>query len=267
MKNIAFSKLCASGNDFIVIDNREKILHDNIKDIAIKLCKRKYSIGADGLMLVEKSDKADFKMRIINPDGSEVDMCGNGARCIALYAYKNKIALNKMTFETFAGLIEAEVTKDNLVKLKMSAPHSLSLDKEWNFINTGVPHVVIFVDDIDKIDVKTIGNSIRYHKKFAPAGTNVNFVKIKDDKHIRVRTYERGVEDETLACGTGSVASAIISGIKFGMKSPVSVITQGGSALNIYFKIDKNKSVSDVCLEGDAEIIYEGSLHKLSIKN
>ena len=265
MKNIDFTKAVGSGNDFVIIDNRKKICYGNLSRLAREICDRKNSIGADGMLLLEDSKKGDFKMRIFNPDGSEVDMCGNGARCIAEFAYKKRIAGKKMKIDTRAGILEAEVM-DNSVRLKMSNPGQIRLrfnldiggmEYEVNYINTGVPHVVRFEEDVDRVDVRKFGAIIRYHKEFSPSGTNANFVEVVSGHKIRVRTYERGVEDETLACGTGATASAIIASMLKGVKPPVEVITKGQEVLRIYFKIDKVE-VKDVYLEGGARLVYEG---------
>ncbi len=270
--NTKFTKMNASGNDFIVIDNRKKILSSNLAVTARKLCRRKISVGADGLLLVEKSRMNDFRMRIFNPDGSEPGMCGNGARCIARYAYVNKIAGGKMTIQTLSGPVGAEI-KSKGVKIKMKDPDEggLSLDLKINgrklnvsLIDTGVPHVVVFTERVEDVDVRELGRKIRYDKMFSPAGANVNFVSVKGANSIIIRTYERGVEDETLACGTGSVASAIISGLLQGVVSPVKVQTRGGEVLTVYYDMsrtgDSFYTVKDVYLEGGAEMAYDGIL-------
>lgn len=267
-KEIQFSKLSGAGNDFIMIDNREGILDGNINEWVQKVCRKGMSVGADGVILVEPSDKADFKMRYFNADGSEAETCGNGARCVARFAQLKGIAKPTMKFETLAGLYKAFVSKTGLVKVQMSEPGApkyhipleLSTGKyEGHFINTGVPHVVVMVDDLNKLDVFQVGREIRSHKEFAPAGTNVNFAKSIGPKTIRIRTYERGVEDETLACGTGSIASSIILFRLRKVMSPVTVQTQGGQQLIISFDSDEKK-VYNVFLEGEARLVYEGSL-------
>ena len=264
MKIIKFTKMVATGNDFVVVDNRKPYLVSRISYLAKKLCDRKLGIGADGLILLEKSKKCDFRMRIFNPDGSEPDMCGNGSRCIALFSNNEKIAERNMSIETGAGVLLANVRGSN-VKINMTDPKDLHLGLDLkidnktyklNHINTGVPHVVCFADDIDSLDLFTLGRAIRYHRAFMPEGTNVNIVETKTKNSIYVRTYERGVESETLACGTGSVASAIISGITKEFKSPVKVHTKGGD-LKIYFK-EKNKILSNIFLEGRAEEVFKG---------
>lgn len=270
MGPIAFFKMSGCGNDFIIMDNRENIIDkSDIPGFVRKVCKRKMSVGADGLILIENSNAVDFKWHFFNSDGSVAEMCGNGARCAARFAYINKIAPKNMAFETQAGIIEASVS-DGLVKIKMTDPYDIRDEfalavKDSSFImssaNTGVPHVVITVKDIDTIDVVSIGREIRFHEFYKPAGTNVNFIYYKDDGTLVVRTYERGVEGETLACGTGVVASAIISSNKMSYKSPVKVLTKSGGFLNVYFKKNSGQ-FSEVFLEGDARIIYEGKLNK-----
>lgn len=271
MPIINFTKAVGTGNDFIIIDNRGKSLEKRIKDFskfATVVCDRKKSIGADGILILENSKIADFKMRIINPDGSEASMCGNGARCIALYAYTKKVCGDKFEIETGAGIVEASIKGKN-VKLKMTDPQGLALKKKINvggksftysFVNTGVPHVVYFVNNIEEMDVHNIGRLTRYHKAFAPKGTNVNFVKVLGKNKIRVRTYERGVEGETLACGTGSVASGIISHIEKKVSEPVSVITSSGEYLKIHFEIKKEK-IANVYLEGPAALTFTGGIN------
>lgn len=255
---IPFAKMCASGNDFIVINNMKQDICIN-PPIARRWCDRKRGIGADGVLVLETSVQASFKMRIINADGSEAEMCGNGARCIAMYAYLNGIAARIMRFETLAGMINAEVTGEQ-IKIQLTQPTNIQLNMKIDdcqtvhYINTGVPHAVLLVDDVDNIDVITLGKKLRYHQAFQPAGTNVNFVEIIDRAHIKVRTYERGVEDETLACGTGSSASACICTLLGMVSSPVKVITKGKEILTIYIEQD------NIFLEGEAGIIFEGRI-------
>lgn len=265
---INFTKMVASGNDFIVLDNRGKKFSDAVlPKLAEALCARRLSVGADGLLVVERSKTADFRMRIFNPDGSEPDMCGNGARCIALYAKMNKIAKDKMAFMTGAGRIDAEVRKDS-IKIRMVDPKGLKTDLSIDvdgkktpvsFINTGVPHAVLFVQNLDEIDVVGLGRAIRYHKRFMPQGANVDFVKIEGARKIAVRTYERGVEEETLACGTGACASALLSAIVRGARSPVKVLTKSGEELIIYFSL-KGEIIKDVYLEGKAKEVFSGEV-------
>ncbi|MBW2569559.1 MAG: diaminopimelate epimerase [Deltaproteobacteria bacterium] len=270
MKHIEFYKMSGSGNDFIIIDNRNRVVDEkNLKTFIEKICRRKMSVGADGFILIEKSDSVDFKWRFFNADGNPAEMCGNGARCAARFAYLNRIAGSNMSFETIAGIISAEVSND-MVKINMPDLAELKTDYlldlkngalKINSINTGVPHVVIATDSIENIDIVKLGREIRFHDIFAPAGTNVNFISQNKDNTISIRTYERGVEDETLACGTGAVAAAIVTALKFGAKSPVRVITKSRESLYIYYK-KINGKYSDIYLEGDARIIYKGELQK-----
>ncbi len=266
MTHIEFVKMVASGNNFIVIDNRREIIHGlKLHAFAREICDRNYGVGADGLIVIEPSKKADFRMRIINPDGSEAEMCGNGARCVALFAKENKVTGRKMGFETLAGIIEAEVSGD-IVRLKMPDPTDLrrevslvieNEDYKAHFVNTGVPHTIIYVENLETWDVRRLGGEIRHHRTFAPKGTNVDFVQVQKGNLRRVRTYERGVEDETLACGTGVVASGIISAALKDFKSPVICLTKGGDKLRVYFK-KSGDDFTDVYLEGGAKTVFCG---------
>ena len=270
MKKISFAKMVATGNDFIVVDNRGRKLN-NLKSLAQKLCNRKIGIGADGLLVIEKSKRADVKMRIFNPDGSEPEMCGNGARCFALYAGRHGLNKNRFRIQTKSGILDAQIAKHSIVKIKMTDPKNIKQDialkinkrnMKVSFINTGVPHAVIFVSGLDKIGIVDIGRDIRFHKRFLPKGANVDFIEVVSSNVIKMRTYERGVEDETLACGTGAVASAIILDLKLAKKNgkkTVNVVTKGGK-LKIYFT-RTNHVVKDTWLEGEAKIVYKGVYH------
>jgi diaminopimelate epimerase len=268
MDQIPFFKMSGSGNDFILIDNREKVVEENgLSDMIKKVCRRKMSVGADGFILVEKSDQVDFKWRFFNSDGSLAEMCGNGARCAARFAYLNGIAGKEMAFGTDAGIVSASVT-DKGAKIKMPNPKDIKTDYiielergslSVNSLNTGVPHVVVVVDELDCVDVINQGREIRYFKSFAPAGTNVNFISVQNDGSIAIRTYERGVEDETLACGTGSIAGAVIMAYKEKISSPVRILTKSNEFLNVFFN-RKNGVFTDIYLEGDARVIYSGKL-------
>jgi len=268
MKQIKFSKTVGSGNDFIIIDNRKSVVTANPARFVRRVCQRRLSVGADGVILIENSNAADFKLRIFNPDGHEPSMCGNGARCAALFAFQEKIAGRQMDIETKAGIHSAAVKRDR-VKLKLPDPvdlrHKISLNIDGksikvSFINTGVPHAVCFVRNVDKINVEGIGSKIRYHKEFRPEGTNTNFVEEIDENCIKLRTYERGVEGETLSCGTGSVASAIIFVMKqkSGRKRElINVQTRSGEPLKVYFSL-QNDRPTNLYLEGKAEEVYKG---------
>lgn len=262
--------MSGSGNDFIIIDNRDRIINEEgLPDFVAKVCCRKMSVGADGFILVQDSDSVDFKWRFFNSDGSQPEMCGNGARCAARFAYLNKIAGPKMSFETIAGIVSAEVKKDR-VKIKMMDPADLKTDYilelkngplSLSSVNTGVPHVVVVTDSLDDVEVVKLGSEIRFHERYAPSGTNVNFIRLQKDGMVAIRTYERGVEDETLACGTGAVAGALVTAKKSKIKSPVNMRTKSGQNLYVYYKAKKD-IFYDVYLEGDARIIYTGELHE-----
>jgi len=265
---IPFTKMSGSGNDFILIDHREPLLkEDRLKDFIRKVCQRRVSVGADGLILIEGSKKADFKWRFYNADGSEAEMCGNGGRCAARFAYLKGIAGPSLRFETLAGILSARVDGKK-VNLEMTKPFGLKLDQTisvdgveqiFSSINTGVPHAIIFVDDLEGVDIVRIGRAIRYHSYFAPSGTNADFVRVTKGSQLSIRTYERGVEDETLACGTGAVASALIAAFKGLVKSPVTIETRGKEILTVSFEIEA-KEVKKVFFEGDVHIIYEAEM-------
>jgi diaminopimelate epimerase len=260
--------MSGSGNDFIIIDNRNHIVDEmDLPGLIVGACRRKMSVGADGFILIEPSERADFRWRFYNADGSKAEMCGNGARCAARYAFLNQIAGPQMSFQTDAGTVSAQI-KDNRVKVSMPDPADLKLDysielKEGpltvSSVNTGVPHVVVVADQIEDMDVFNRGREIRYHSAFSTSGTNANFICPFGDGGIAIRTYERGVEDETLACGTGSIAAAIVSAKKLKLTSPIRVHTRGGEDLTIYFA-EKDGVFCDIFLEGDARVIYTGKL-------
>ena len=262
-----FTKMNGAGNDFILIDNRPGHVHLDRTQIA-RLCDRHRGIGADGILLLEKaSNHADFRMRYFNADGGEAEMCGNGARCFARFANKVAGRKKKFSFETPAGVISAKPAGD-LVTLQMTEPTDLRLkttlrvmdeNKTVHFINSGVPHVVIPVLQLDDVDVQEEGSAIRHHKMFSPKGANVNFIEKRGPKKIAVRTYERGVEDETLACGTGIVASALIFATTENTKGPITVIARGGDELQVGFETIDNR-FRDVTLTGPAEFVFEGTV-------
>lgn len=258
-----------SGNDFILIDDRRGALKGkNLRNLAIRVCDRHYSVGADGLIVIVPSKKADFKWRFLNADGSEAEMCGNGSRCAARFANIKKMAGTKMSFETLAGTIHAEVRKES-VKVQLTGATNLRMNinvpldgtsRVGHFINTGVPHLVYVTDRIIDEDVYGTGRTTRYHEIFQPAGTNVNFIQVLGRKKLQIRTYERGVEGETLACGTGSVAGALIAGTLGLVSSPVEVRTKSGEKLIVSFDANGD-SFSNLKLEGNAEVICEGTLY------
>ena len=262
-KEIFFTKMVGTGNDFIVVDNRQTKIAARAK--AKQWCDRKYSIGADGLLLLEKSKKADIRMRIINSDGSEAEMCGNGIRCIAKFAHDAKITGKKFKIETLAGIIDVQI-RGLIVKARMVDPKDLKLNfhlllndrsMEFGFVNTGVPHAVSFVKTLKDVDVQNLGRLVRTHDYFKPRGANANFVQVQSGNSIEIRTYERGVEGETLSCGTGSTAAALVASAAHGWNSPVAVKTQSGETLKVYFSKDGDRFY-DVYLEGPVRKCFEG---------
>ncbi|MDP8234022.1 MAG: diaminopimelate epimerase [Candidatus Saelkia tenebricola] len=263
MKVITFSKAVATGNDFVIIENK-KYSTKILKSLAQKLCLRKYGIGADGLLVSQESKKADIKMRIFNSDGSEAEMCGNGIRCFILWAYRMGLIKSVSFVETIAGVIKGKVKSNAVVSVKLDAsfeykagikiPFKNRIFK-GDYLDTGVPHFVVATDDINNVNVKSYGEFLRYHKIFKPRGTNVNFIQFANNK-LYVRTYERGVEDETLACGTGCVASALILGRKNGyLAKEFTVIPKSKEKLKISYQL-KNGEFKNVYLEGKADILF-----------
>lgn len=267
---IAFEKMSGTGNDFVIIDNRTiAIPLVDQPELARKICRRMFSVGADGLIFIEESTKADFGWNFYNADGSVAEMCGNGSRCAARFAYRHKIAGKKMQLETLAGIVEAEICEeDDVVRVKMTQPFDFRLDlslrlddveRSVAYVNAGVPQAVIFVAE-DDVPVKKWGRKVRFHELFEPKGTNANFVKVLEDGRLKVRTYERGVEDETMACGTGAVAAALFASMLRGMDSPVEVITSGGDMLTILFDLQDGPVAENVYLQGPTRLICTGNL-------
>lgn len=265
---IDFYKMSGSGNDFVVIDNRQGLVaSDKAGDLARNICRRGVAVGADGMILIEGSAVADFAWRFFNADGSEAEMCGNGGRCAARFAYLKGIAGEKMSFVTGAGIIDALV-KGRMVKIRLTEPRDFRGAEEIELtggtfvvrsVNTGVPHAVHFTEALDKIDVFNLGRQIRHHARFRPAGTNANFVQVEGRNSLSIRTYERGVEDETLACGTGAVASALVAAAEGLVDSPVTVRVKSGEELRVYFEREEGR-FRRVYLEGSALVVYEGRL-------
>ena len=271
-----FFKMSGSGNDFIIIDNRSgRFDADRSRNLIRSACRRKMSVGADGVIFIENDPEVDFKWRFFNNDGSEAEMCGNGSRCAARFAFLNGIVSDgRMAFRTLAGIIRAEM-RDKRVKVQMTLPHGLALgfrlevdgrSLDMHSINTGVPHTVTFVDDeaaLQAVDTFKWGRILRHHAHFQPAGTNANFALVRNSHSMAVRTYERGVEDETLACGTGSIAVALVAAARGLVESPVEVQTRSGEYLTIYFEKKSGNGTttfSEVYMEGDAKVVYVGEL-------
>lgn len=264
---INFTKMVASGNDFVILDRKpRRPLASFVKSI----CERKFGVGADGLLLLEKSSQADIAMRVFNADGSEAQMCGNGARCAAIWADETGAARkSSIRIKTKAGIIDSRILRD-AVRIKLTDPRDIRLNLGLkinrralglSFIDTGVPHAVLFVDKADGIDVVGLGRQVRNHVFFRPAGTNVDFVEVRGSASIRLRTYERGVENETLACGTGSAAAALVFALKGGGTSGiVNVQTRSGEVLKVYFE-KTARAFKNVWLEGKARVVYQGAYY------
>ncbi|HET8761360.1 MAG TPA: diaminopimelate epimerase [Nitrospiria bacterium] len=265
---IPFAKMSGSGNDFILIDNRKEIVpRRKMRAFVKSVCRRGLSVGADGVIFIQPSRRADFRWHYFNSDGGEAEMCGNGSRCAARFATLKKIAPKQMTFETLAGIIHADVGAKG-VTVTLPLPHDLRLNVtvevggksyDAHFLNTGVPHTVLFLDDVEDVDVQGLGRAIRFHPLFAPTGTNANFVRIDGPRHLTIRTYERGVEAETLACGTGSVAAAVLAGLLGKVSPPVTLTTRGGPPLIVGFELEGH-AIRRVELTGEARLVYEGTL-------
>jgi diaminopimelate epimerase len=267
---IWFTKMSGAGNDFVVIDNRSRQIRNGPRAARI-LCDRRWGIGADGLLLLEKSRKADYRMMYYNADGSYGGMCGNGGRCIARYAVLNGIASRNHRLEALKHIYAARV-EGSEVKLTMKEPVGLDLKRKIrlhgkpinvSFVNTGSPHAVVFCDALGRgralrsIDVVDLGNEIRHHAAFKPSGTNANFVEQAGGNSIRVRTYERGVEAETMACGTGSIACAIVASRLWKLHPPIVVVPESGKKLRVDFNDDGTR-ISNVRLSGPAVISFYG---------
>lgn len=259
---IEFEKYHGAGNDFIIIDNRENVFSPSQERIS-KLCHPKYGIGADGLILIHKSDVSDFSMTYYNSDGLVGSMCGNGARCAVFFAFLSDICGEVTKFQAYDGIHEAFIheTKDNnsIVKLQMQDINIPPKIEDCIFLDTGSPHLVCFVENVDQIPVYETGREIRYQSKFnSIGGTNVNFVEISPI-HIKVRTYERGVENETLSCGTGVTASALATALKTDFfKEMIPVHTKGGE-LKVYYNIEQN-IFKNIWLEGPATFVFSGQV-------
>ena len=256
-----------AGNDFILVDDRNETFPVSDNKWIEKICARKTGVGSEGLILIQPSKKADFRMRFFNPDGGEVDMCGNGARCSAKLALEIGAAGKKMTIETAAGILPAEALDDS-IRVQMPEPagwkmnNSLKVDTEnilYHFVNTGVPHAVVEVENINKCNVLKLGSGIRYHEAFQPAGTNADFITATGSHSLRVRTYERGVEAETLACGTGIVAAALVAARLGRVKPPVEITAMSGDVLTVNFKYI-GEDVENVTLLGPAEHVFQGTM-------
>jgi diaminopimelate epimerase len=272
---LAFAKMAGGGNDFVIIDNRASRVADPV-ELTRRVCTAHLSVGADGLILIESSARATFRMRYFNSDGSVGDFCANGTRCAARFAFMNVIAPKRMTIETGAGMVGAEVSDGGYVTLALPPPHSFRAERplrvgervvRGSFIVVGVPHYVIFLRDDPSTalgtglwsqDIVPLGRAIRQHPELQPAGANVNFVVVRGPGDIEVRTYERGVEAETLSCGSGVVAASAVSALFGKVKPPVAVLTRSGITLEVNLVVD-GREVRDVQLRGDARLVYRAA--------
>ncbi len=254
---IKFYKYQGTGNDFVMIDNRHGFFpKDNIQLIE-KLCDRRFGIGADGLILLENDCQTDFRMVYFNSDGNESSMCGNGGRCLVAFAKSLNVINDKTSFIATDGLHHATILENGIVSLQMKDVDDVKIEAGYVFLNTGSPHHVTLVNDIENYDVKTNGAEIRYSDLYGKAGSNVNFVNQISENHFRLRTYERGVEDETLSCGTGATATAIaMHAIGKTNSSCITIDVEGGT-----LKVSFEKTIQgykNVFLEGSATFVFEG---------
>ncbi len=267
--DIRFFKMHGAANDFVLVDDRTLAFPAQDRQWIAAICARRTGIGCEGLILIQPSAVADVRMRFFNPDGGEVDMCGNGARCLARLAFELGAVPASMTMETRAGRLSADVLLGGRVRLTMTPPtdwrmgrhlHVAEHWREYHFVNTGVPHAVLEVDDLDAVDVADLGPGIRHHSDFQPAGTNVDFVQVTGPRSLRVRTYERGVEAETLACGTGIVAAALTMARAGRLELPADVTPASGDLLEVDARPAADGGYEGVTLTGPAEHVFEGTV-------
>ncbi len=282
MKQYNFTKMSGAGNDFVVFDSKMNPELELSPDFIARICKRHTGIGADGVILISDSDEFPFEMTYYNADGSTGSLCANGARCSLKYAnVSGRIGNDKIFFRSNGNIYSGKVFDDGKVEFFLNHPKKMKQNFKIavrnqlipaSFADTGSPHIIIrikdvlknpgdessFYDDINDFPVAELGREIRYHKDFAPAGVNVNFIK-QEEGYIKIRSYERGVEDETLACGTGSVAAALITFVKEGTYPPMKLLPKSGDELTVDFRIMDMK-VQDLSLTGPAEVIFEGEL-------
>ena len=257
---ILFYKYQGTGNDFVMIDNRQDTFPKNDTKLIAHLCDRRFGIGADGLILLENHAELDFKMVYYNSDGNESSMCGNGGRCLVAFAKQMNVISDEATFEAVDGLHFATIDKDGIVSLQMTDVDDIKVENNYTFLNTGSPHHVTLVDDLQNFEVKSEGSKIRYSDLYGNAGSNVNFVKQLENNIFSVRTYERGVEDETLSCGTGVTAVAIAM-YKTGKSSSKEInLNVEGGKLKVKFDVENNK-FTNVFLIGPATFVFEGTIN------
>ena len=265
-ENLAISKMSASANDFVVIDDRKEILGGSAGELARRICARRYSVGADGLILIEKSQTADFRVRFFNPDGNEFNTCGNGGRCAARFAFLNSIAPSEMRIETNIGIIDAQII-NNAVRLKFVQPAEIRLNvpfeldgqkRKGHFVRLGEPHFVVTETNIRAIPFISMARQIRHHEIFGTEGTNVHFIEPVSRNLLKIRSFERGVEDETLACGSGCIAASVSTFTNKDTDPPIHLEPQSGIPLTVLFQPGNN--FQDLYLEGDARLVYRGEL-------
>jgi diaminopimelate epimerase len=264
---ISFTKSSGAGNDFVLVNTITGDPGINFERFAVAVCDRHFGVGGDGLLVLGKSNRADFTMLYYNADGSSGGMCGNGGRCIARFAFMEGVAGKNQRFEALDHIYDAVVGEES-VRLHMKDPVDFRKGLLFSpggehmkgaFIDTGAPHAVIFEGDLEHLDVMKFGRAIRRDPRFGPVGTNVNFVRIRDGSTVELRTYERGVESETLACGTGSVAAALVISDLHALSSPVTVAVRSGERLDVHFR-KTGESWTDIFLEGSAHMLFNGKL-------
>ncbi len=265
---ISFSKYNGLGNDFIFIDNRTHEISLDPKELQ-SLCHRSLGIGADGVVFLEDSQSADFKMKIFNADGHEAEMCGNALRCLYLFIKELSVdQKDEYLIETFDRSLKIS-TESDLIKCELGSIKDLLLNKKiqlsnlavtGHFLNTGVPHFVVFSDNLPAIDVETLGREISSHNAFLPSRTNVNFISISDNSEVHIRTFERGVEKETLACGTGAAAAAISAHLTMGLSCPITVKPSLGENLEFDFTASQNQ-ILNLTMKGSAKFVFQGKIN------
>ena len=253
---ILFNKYEGAGNDFIIVRNVPNQIDTSDRHLFRKLCDRRFGIGSDGVLVIEECDGYDFRMIFINPDGSRGSMCGNGGRCAAHFVMSHITGFRDITFMADDGPHKARSLGDDQIEISITDVHGMKKTDDGIVINTGVPHLAVFTDDTDNIDVAKEGRLIRYSQRYAPHGVNVNFVQVVEDS-LKVRTYERGVEDETLSCGTGVTASAIAAFLSGRIDKPIIDVSTLGGELSVELKPGDGK-ITDIILRGPAKFVFEG---------
>ncbi len=253
---INFSKYNGAGNDFILIDDRKNLINDD-KSLIHDLCDRNFGIGADGLIILKESINSDFEILHYTSDGNLGSLCGNGSRCAVLFAYNKDIIKVNTVFHAFDGIHNAEILSNGLIKMEMKLNSDIVSNSYGTWLDTGSPHLVIEKNDTDKLDVNMEGRLVRYNELYKEEGVNVNFIEKVSDNKFKIRTYERGVENETLACGTGSTASAICMNFLGRTNSDNITMQCKGGDLNIQFNISE-KEYKEICIIGPAKLVFEG---------